>query len=69
MLIGIICVNEDQIINGIKYIYDELQIVIEPSAAVSPAVLLTQSFKTFKEENNIKKVGVILSGGNVDPNL
>jgi threonine dehydratase len=44
-----------------KLIYDKLNILIEPSSAVAFAGLLKEKEK-FKE----KKVGVILSGGNVD---
>ena len=58
---SIICVNEDEIISAMKLIYDKLNILIEPSSAVAFAGLLKEKEK-FKE----KKVGVILSGGNVD---
>jgi threonine dehydratase len=57
----IICVNEDEIISAMKLIYDKLNILIEPSSAVAFAGVLKEKEK-FKE----KKVGVILSGGNVD---
>jgi threonine dehydratase len=58
---SIICVNEDEIISAMKLIYDKLNILIEPSSAVAFAGVLKEKEK-FKE----KKVGVILSGGNVD---
>ena len=60
---SIICVDEDEIISAMKLIYDKLNILIEPSSAVAFAGLLKEKEK-FKE----KKVGVILSGGNVDSN-
>lgn len=65
----IICVRENEIMNGMEQVFDELQVCIEPSAAVSPAVLLTDAFKAFKRQHNIQNVGVILSGGNVDLSL
>ena len=58
---SIICVSEDEIINAMKLIYNKLNILIEPSSAVAFAGVLKEK-KKFKG----KKVGVILSGGNVD---
>jgi len=60
---SIICVNEDEIINAMKLIFNKLNILIEPSSAVAFAGLLKE-----KEKFKGKKVGVILSGGNVDSN-
>jgi len=60
---SIICVNEDEIINAMKLIYEKLNILIEPSSAVAFAGILKE-----KEKFKGKKVGVILSGGNVDSN-
>ena len=58
---SIICVSEDEIINAMKLIYNKLNILIEPSSAVTFAGVLKE-----KEKFKGKKVGVILSGGNVD---
>ena len=58
---SIICVSEDEIINAMKLIYNKLNILIEPSSAVAFAGVLKE-----KEKFKGKKVGVILSGGNVD---
>jgi threonine dehydratase len=44
-----------------KLIYERLKIVIEPSCAVPFAALLKN-----KEQFKGKKVGIILTGGNVD---
>jgi len=57
----IICVSENEIITAMKLIWERLKIVIEPSSAVAFAAILKQK-ETFKN----KKVGVILSGGNLD---
>ena len=65
----IIRVNDDEIINGMKDIYERMKLVIEPSAGVGPAVLFSKEFKQFVQENNIKNVGVIICGGNVDLNV
>ncbi|MEZ4971428.1 MAG: pyridoxal-phosphate dependent enzyme [Flavobacteriaceae bacterium] len=57
----IIRVGEDEIISAMKLIWERMKLVIEPSSAVPFAVLLKERDK-FKN----KKVGIILSGGNVE---
>ena len=57
----IVTVSEQGIINAMKFIWERLKIIIEPSAAVAIAVL-------WEKKVNLTdlRVGVILSGGNVD---
>jgi len=57
----IICVKEDEIINAMKIFIEKLDVVIEPSSAVALAGLIAE-----KELYKNKKVGVVISGGNVD---
>lgn len=57
----IIRVEENDIIEAMKLIWERMKIIIEPSSAVAFAALLKN-----KEEFKNKKIGVILSGGNVD---
>ena len=57
----IITVSDDEIIAAMRLIWERLKIVIEPSCAVPFAALLKQ-----KERFSGKKVGIILTGGNVD---
>jgi threonine dehydratase len=57
----IICVSESEIIAAMKLIWERLKIVVEPSSAVAFAAVLHDKNR-FKN----KKVGIILSGGNVD---
>lgn len=57
----IITVEENEIIAAMKLIYERLKIVVEPSSAVALAAVLKE-----KEFFKNKKIGVILSGGNVD---
>jgi threonine dehydratase len=57
----IIRVDEIEIIAAMKLIWERLKIVVEPSSAVAFAALLGK-----KERFQNCKVGVILSGGNVD---
>ena len=43
-----------------------LQMVVEPSGAVGLAAALTDEFRQLAMRRGLKKIGVILSGGNVD---
>lgn len=54
-------VSEEDIKKTLFFIYERMKIVIEPSSAVAVAALINNAEK-FKD----KKVGVIISGGNVD---
>lgn len=57
----IICVEECEIVNAMKLVYDKLDMLIEPSSAVAFAGVLKE-----KEKFKGKKIGVIISGGNVE---
>ncbi|MEE4215550.1 MAG: pyridoxal-phosphate dependent enzyme, partial [Bacteroidales bacterium] len=57
----IFTVREESIIKCMKIIWERMKIVIEPSSAVSLAVI-EENREIFRD----KKVGIILSGGNVD---
>ncbi|GAB5399099.1 MAG: pyridoxal-phosphate dependent enzyme [Aureisphaera sp.] len=57
----IIRVEEEEIIVSLKLIWERLKIVIEPSCAVPFAALLRE-----KEKFKNQKIGIILSGGNID---
>jgi threonine dehydratase len=57
----IIRVEENEIIEAMRFIWERMKIVIEPSSAVAVAAM----FRNSTEFKN-RKVGVIISGGNVD---
>ncbi len=57
----IIRVTEEEIIRAMKLVWERMKIIIEPSSAVAVAAVLRE-----KELFQGKKVGVIISGGNVD---
>ena len=58
---NIIRVEESEIIEAMHYVWERLKIVIEPSSAVAVAALFRKP-----ERFNKRKVGIIISGGNVD---
>lgn len=57
----IIRVEESEIIAAMRYIWERMKIIIEPSSAVAVAALFRN-----KGEFKNRRVGVILTGGNVD---
>jgi len=57
----ILLVSEDEIKAALRLVYERMKIIIEPSCAVPLAAVLKNAH-LFKD----KKVGIILTGGNVD---
>lgn len=57
----IVTVSEEEIVNAMRLVWERMKLVIEPSAAVPVAVALSG-----KLDLRGKRVGIILSGGNVD---
>jgi threonine dehydratase/serine racemase len=55
-------VTEDQIRAAMRLVWERMKLVIEPSAAVGVGVVLSDEFRAL---TGIRKVGVVLCGGNV----
>src|SRR5213080_1842061 len=70
----IVTVSEDAIITGMRTIWETMKIIIEPSAAVPYAAIMERqpsiAAATYGSASKIdisgKRVGIILTGGNVD---
>ena len=58
---GILTTKEETIVKAMRIIWERMKIVVEPSAAVPLAAIIENRY-LFKG----KKIGVIVSGGNVD---
>ena len=58
---GITTVSEDEIVSAMRLVWEVMKIVIEPSSAVPVAAMLSGRMPLAG-----KRVGVILTGGNVD---
>ena len=58
---GIVTVSEDSIVAAMRRIWEVLKIIIEPSCAVPYAAIMEQKINV-----SGKRVGIILTGGNVD---
>ena len=61
----IIRVTEEEIIAAMRLVWERMKIVIEPSSAVTVAAVIRESQENPKLIKD-KKVGLIISGGNVD---
>ncbi len=59
---GIVTVTEEEILEALRFTWLRMKLVVEPSGAVPLAALLAG-----KCDATGRRVGVILSGGNVDP--
>ena len=57
----IVLVTEQQIITAMRHIFERMKIIIEPSSAVPFGALISNKLNV-----SGKKVGIIISGGNVD---
>jgi len=55
-------VTDDQIRSAMRFVWERVKLVVEPSGAVGVAVVLTDEFKSLA---GIGAVGVVVSGGNV----
>ena len=54
-------VSEEAIVEAMRLIWERMKIIVEPSSAVPPAVILEN-----KADFRDQKIGLIISGGNVD---
>ncbi|KAJ7374018.1 hypothetical protein OS493_009347 [Desmophyllum pertusum] len=59
----VITVTEEEIISAMRVVWERMKLLIEPSAAVGVAAVLSERFKAIPD---LKNVAVILCGGNVD---
>jgi threonine dehydratase len=58
----VLTVSDEEIIAALRFLLFRMKMLVEPTGAASAAAVLAQ-----KLPPEIKRVGVILSGGNVDP--
>ena len=58
---AIITVDDDAIVAAMRLLWERAKLLVEPSAAVALAAVLAPGFPA-----KLRRVGVILTGGNVD---
>eukprot|EP00056_Hartaetosiga_gracilis_P007021 m.103277 g.103277 ORF g.103277 m.103277 type:complete len:347 (-) comp12611_c0_seq3:170-1210(-) len=59
-------VSEKEIIQAQRLVFERMKLVIEPSAGVSVGVALNEKLKGYCVEYGLKRVAVVLCGGNQD---
>jgi threonine dehydratase/serine racemase len=59
----VVLVSEEEIVRVMRLMWERAKLLIEPSAAVAVASVLTDEFKALP---GMARVGIILSGGNVN---
>jgi threonine dehydratase/serine racemase len=59
----VITVREEEIIAAMRLLWERAKLLVEPSAAVPAAAVLTDEFKSVP---GLRRVGIVLSGGNVN---
>lgn len=66
----IVTVHEEAIVKAMILVWERMKIIIEPSAAVPLAALIQKNAPAGNKEFHFKnkRIGIILSGGNLDPN-
>lgn len=65
LVTGIVRITEDEIVEAMKLVWERMKIIIEPSSAVTVAAVIKQA-KESPEVFQNKKIGIVISGGNVD---
>lgn len=61
---GVVTVSDEEIKEAMRFAFERMKLVMEPSGASSLAALLSD-----RVDHAGKRVGVIVSGGNVDPKM
>lgn len=60
----VLTVSDDEIVDAIKFMLFRMKLLVEPSGAAAAAAVLSNKLPAGTE-----RVGVILSGGNIDPDV
>ena len=58
---GVLTVSDEEIIEAMKFMLFRMKLVVEPSGAAAAAAVLSRKIPA-----NFRRVGVVLSGGNID---
>jgi threonine dehydratase/serine racemase len=58
----IITVSEEEIRTAMRFVWERMKLIVEPSGVVGAAAVLRDEFKRFE---GVARVGVVFSGGNV----
>jgi threonine dehydratase len=70
-LTGVLLVSEEEVVSAMRFLWERMKIVVEPSSSIALAPLLKQGGLANlnlapRADGASPKIGIILSGGNVD---
>jgi threonine dehydratase len=65
----VLTVSDDDVKRAMRLLLIRLKLLVEPTGAVAAALLLSNAGSALRDQVRGQRVGVILSGGNVDPGL
>jgi threonine dehydratase len=60
----VLTVSDDELVEAIRFILFRMKLLVEPSGAAGAAAVLSG-----KLPRDVKRIGVVLSGGNIDPEM
>lgn len=60
----VLTVSDDELVAAIRFILFRMKMLVEPSGAAGAAAVLSG-----KLPRDVKRIGVVLSGGNIDPEM
>jgi threonine dehydratase len=60
----VLTVSEEEIIEALRFLLFRMKLLVEPSGAAAAAAVLGGKLPSY-----VKRVGVVLSGGNIDPEV
>ncbi|CAN5809849.1 pyridoxal-phosphate dependent enzyme [soil metagenome] len=60
----VVIVSDDEVLEALKFVLTRMKLVIEPTGAVPVAALMNDRIP-----GDCQRVGIIISGGNIDPRL
>ncbi len=63
---GVVTVSEERIVHWMRFAFEQLKLVVEPSAAVGIAAIASDEFRSLAEKAKWKRVALVICGGNVD---
>jgi len=63
---GVMTATDDDIAGAMRFVMERVKIMLEPSCAVPFAVLFGDEFAAWRAQNDVTRIGLIVSGGNVD---
>jgi threonine dehydratase len=62
----IVTVSEDSIVQSMRLIWEVMKLIVEPSGAVAYAAITEGRLASARSSGGVARIGIVLSGGNLD---